>query len=126
VEDPGRDDVTGTVELSGLILHLKWGPGAVVRESDAKALMERARALSAGRTLPLLVDMAGMKWIDRRAREAFAASWPLARAALVGTSPVDEAIAEFYISRHNPAHPTRFFTSLDEAMAWLKEDPSLS
>ncbi|MDQ0868243.1 hypothetical protein QFZ70_000716 [Arthrobacter sp. V1I9] len=121
----GLEGVTGTIELSGEILCLKWTPGAVVRESDATALMQGADALSAGRTLPLLVELTGMKWIDRRAQEAFASRWPLARAAIVGASPVDEAIAGFYIARHNPHHPTRFFTSKDAAMAWLMEDPAL-
>ncbi|WP_104044923.1 DUF7793 family protein [Arthrobacter sp. ZGTC412] len=125
MEDDRHEGVTGTIELSGEVLCLKWTPGAVVQESDAKALMQRAAALSAGRTLPLLVEIAGMKWIDRRAQEAFASRWPLARAAIVGPSPVDEAIASFYIGRHNPHHPTRFFTSKDEAMAWLTEDPAL-
>lgn len=122
--DQGHEDIIGTIELTGQILCLKWAPGAVVRESDAKALMQRAAALSAGRTLPLLVEMTGMTWIDRRAQEAFASSWPLARAAIVGTSAVDEAIARFYMARHHPDHPTRFFTSRDEAMAWLTKDPA--
>ena len=124
-EDEGHEEITGTIELSGQILCLKWAPGAVVRESDAKALMQRAAALSAGRTLPLLVEMTGMTWIDRRAQEAFASPWPVARAAIVGASPVDEAIVGFYIARHHPHHPTRFFTSRDEAMAWLSEDLAL-
>lgn len=119
MEDERLSGVTGTIELAGQILHLKWAPGAVVKESDAKALMKRATALSAGRVLPLLVEMAGMKWIDQRAQEAFAVPWPLAKAALVGASPVDKAIADFYMARHKPAHPTRFFTSTDEAMKWL-------
>lgn len=122
MEEDAHDDIFGTIELSGQILRLKWVPGAVVRESDAKALMQRASDLSAGRTLPLLVEMTGMTWIDRRAQEAFASSWPLTRAAIVGTSAVDEAIARFYMARHHPAHPTRFFTSQDEALAWLTED----
>jgi hypothetical protein len=125
MEDEGHEGVTGTMELSGDILCLRWTPGDVVRESDAKGLMQRAAALSAGRTLPLLVELTGMKWIDQRAQEAFASRWPLARAAIVGASPVDEAIAGFFIARHNPHHPTRFFTSRDEAMAWLVEDPPL-
>ncbi|WP_163167351.1 STAS/SEC14 domain-containing protein [Arthrobacter sp. Alg241-R88] len=122
MEEDAHDDVIGTIELCGQILCLKWVPGAVVRESDAKALMQRASDLSAGRTLPLLVEMTGMTWIDRRAQEAFASSWPLTRAAIVGTSAVDEAIARFYMARHHPAHPTRFFTSQGEALAWLTED----
>lgn len=121
MKDRAHEDVTGTVELVGQVLYLRWSPGAVVRENEAKALMERARALSAGATLPLLVEITGMKWIERRAQEAFAAPWPLSRAAIVGSSPVDEAIASFYIARHNPDHPTRFFTTTDDAMTWLRE-----
>ena len=67
------------------------------------------------------VEMASMTWIDRRSTEVFSACWPLARMALVGASPVDEVIARFYTARHNPACPTRFFTSMDEAMKWLTE-----
>ncbi|WP_411374150.1 hypothetical protein ACLH0K_13935 [Arthrobacter sp. MPF02] len=122
VEGMGKEGVTGTIELTGELLHLRWEPGAVVTEQDAKVLMERARELSAGRTLPLLVEMTGMTWIDQRAQEAFARPWPLSRAAIVGTTPVDEAISGFYMARHNPAHPTRFFTSKDEALAWLAEE----
>ena len=125
MEDLGSEGISGTIELSGQILCMTWAPGAVVTESDAKALMQRATALSAGRTLPLLVEMTGMKWIDGGAQKAFASSWPVTRAAIVGASPVDKAMVGFYIARHRPHHPTRFFTSRDEAMAWLAEDPVL-
>lgn len=121
MEDVG---ITGTIELSGQVLHLRWAPGATVTEKDAAVLMQRARDLSAGRNLPLLVEMTGMTWIDRAAQDAFAGTWPLSRAAIVGTSPVDAAIANFYMARHKPAHPTRFFTSVDEALAWLEADPA--
>ena len=123
MNDQEDEDVTGTIERSGELLHLKWGHGDVVRESDAKALMRRAKALSAGRTLPLLVEMAGLAWIDQGAQKAFAGTWPVTRAAVVGSSPVDRTLAGFYAGRHNPVHPTRFFTSLAEAMAWLMEEP---
>jgi len=116
------EDVTGTIELSGGLLRLKWEHGDVVTERDAVALMKRARSLSGGRPLPLLVEMTGMAWIDQGALKAFAGLWPVTRAAVVGTTPVDQTIADFYTGRHKPVHPTRFFTSLDEATAWLTED----
>lgn len=111
---------TVTVDVASEdFLHVRWTPGAVVTETDAEALKSRAAELSSGRTLPMLVEMASMKWIDRRATAIFSAPWPLARMALVGASPVDEVIASFYTSRHNHACPTRFFTSMDDAMTWL-------
>lgn len=119
------DDVTGTIELAGAVLHLKWAPGDVVTEGDAVALMKRARELSGGRPLPMLVEITGLQWIDQGALKAFAGPWPLTRAAVVGSSPVDRTLADFYTGRHKPVHPTRFFTSADEAMAWLEEDPAL-
>lgn len=122
MEDQGDQDVTGTMELSGNMLHLKWAHGDVVTERDAVALMKRASVLSAGRTLPLLVEMTGVEWIDQSALKAFAGTWPVTRAAVVGTSPVDQTIAHFYTGRHKPVHLTRFFTSMDQAMAWLMED----
>lgn len=118
----GQKSNVVAIELSRQgILHVRWTPGAVVTETEANALKSRAAAISSGRSLPMLVEMASMKWIDRRAAEIFSAPWPLARMALVCTSPVDEVIASFYTSRHNHACPTRFFTSMDEAMTWLTE-----
>lgn len=114
-------DVTGTMELSGELLHLRWAHGDVVTERDAVALMQRAKELSGGRALPLLVEITGVEWIDQGALKAFAGIWPLTRAAVVGTSPVDQTLASFYTGRHKPVHPTRYFTSMDDAMAWLEE-----
>jgi len=66
------EDVTGTIELSGGLLHLKWEPGDVVTERDAVALMESARSLGGGRALPLLAEISGVQWIDQAALKAFA------------------------------------------------------
>jgi hypothetical protein len=123
MESVGLEAFTVTLEVSTEdFLHVRWRPGAVVTETDAEALKSRSAELSSGRTLPMLVEMASMKWIDRRATEIFSAPWPLARMALVGASPVDEVIASFYTSRYNHACPTRFFTSIDQALTWLTKN----
>lgn len=120
MEFEGLEAFTVTVEVANEdFLHVRWIPGSVVTKTDAEALKSRAAELSSGRTLPMLVEMSSMKWIDRCATEIFSAPWPIARMALVGASPVDEVIASFYTSRHNHACPTRFFTSIDDAMTWL-------
>jgi hypothetical protein len=120
MESRGQEPCIVTAALSSEdVLRVRRTPGAVVTESDAKALKTQATELSSGRALPMLVEMANMKWIDRRATEMFSEPWPLARMALVGASPVDDVIASFYSSRHNHSCPTRYFTSIDEAMTWL-------
>jgi hypothetical protein len=120
VEPNGQESEIVTIELSRLgYLHVRWTPGAVVTEIEATGLKSRAAELSSGQALPMLVEMASMKSIDRGAAEIFSAPWSLVRMALVGAGPVDKVIASFYASRHNHSCPTRFFTSMDEAMTWV-------
>jgi hypothetical protein len=108
------------VELRGGIVYLRWTGGAVVTEADVRDVMADVSVLCSGRRRPLLVDMHWMEGLGSKARDAFAGSWPLTRVAVVGASPVDDVILVFYLARHRPACPTRFFTSAADAMAWLK------
>lgn len=112
------DDFKGSIELVAGILQLSWAPRSVVGESDAQAAIGKAAELCSGQVYPLLVDIAGITWIDHTARNMFAA-WPLARVAMVGASPVDEVVVHFYLTRHSPACPTRYFNDFDEARIWL-------
>jgi hypothetical protein len=110
----------GAVELRGGIVYLRWAPGAVVTEGDVRDVMAEVSALCSGRRRPMLVDMYWMEGLGYKARNIFAAAWPVNRVAVVGTSPVDQVILNFYLARHRPACPTRFFTSASDAMTWLK------
>lgn len=112
----GEKDV---VELHDGVVYLRWALGAMVTAKDARAVMAKVRDLCSGRPRPMLVDMARMEGVEHRAREIFAAAWPLTRIAVVGTSPVDRVIVNFYVARHSPACPTRFFSSFADAMTWL-------
>lgn len=108
------------MELRGGVIYLRWTGGKAVTEADVRDAMANVSVLCSGRRRPLLVDMHWMEGLDSKARDAFAGSWPLTRVAVVGTSPVDHVILVFYLARHRPACPTRFFTSATDAMAWLK------
>jgi hypothetical protein len=100
-------------------VYVHWARGAVVQECDAYAVMATASALGSGTLRPMLVDMNRMERLEHRARNVFAARWPLTRIALVGATPVDRAIVGYFVGRHNPVCPTRFFTSRADAMTWL-------
>jgi hypothetical protein len=60
-----------------------------------------------------------MEGLEHRARTVFAGAWPLTRVAVVGASPVDRVIVDFYVARHSPICPTKFFASFADAMKWL-------
>lgn len=114
------DNGQAFVELNVGVLYLKWAPGSVISENDARAIMATAARLSFGRPLPLLIDLAGIEWIDHGARNVFAACG-LPRVAMLGTSPVDEITARFFLIRHSLPGNIRYFTCFDEARMWLTD-----
>ncbi|ALV44002.1 hypothetical protein AU252_15665 [Pseudarthrobacter sulfonivorans] len=99
------DSEKAAVELHDGVVYLRWTPGAMVTAKDARAVMAKVRYLCSGRHRPMLVDMARMEGVEHKAREIFAAPWPLTRTAIVGTSPVDRVIVSFYLARHSPVCP---------------------
>ncbi|KRE76658.1 STAS/SEC14 domain-containing protein [Arthrobacter sp. Soil761] len=116
-----HDDHLGAVDLYGRVLRVRWAPGILISEAAARAMLTRARELTNGQELPILVEMTGIKGLTPHAGSVFATEWPLGRTAIVGDSPVHEVIAVFYTARHKPATPTRFFSSVNEALTWLTE-----
>jgi hypothetical protein len=108
------------VELRGGVVHLRWANGGEVTAGDVRAVLAEVTALCKGRRRPLLADMQWMEGMGFKARDIFAGPWPVTRVAVVVASPVDQVILNFYLARHRPACPTRYFTSAIEAMTWLK------
>lgn len=115
------DGARGTVELRHGVLHVQWMPGLVICEEAAVAVMSAVNELSRGRSFPMLVDMAATASMSRDARRVFARPSAVAKVALLGSSPVDRTIANFFLGIHAPAAPTRYFTCVKEAMGWLKD-----
>lgn len=113
------DGARGTVVLRDGVLHVRWIQGLAISEDAATAVMAAVKELSGGRRYPILVDMAAAASMSRGARRVFARPSTVARVALLGSSPVDRAMANFFLSMNSPAAPTRYFTCLDEAMTWL-------
>lgn len=113
------DGAKAAVELSDGLLYLRWVRGAVIDENDALAAIAAVERLCRGRGHPMLVDMAATAWLSCKARRVFARPCPVTRLALLGSSPLDRIIVNFFLGRRTPPCPNRFFTSRGEAMAWL-------
>jgi hypothetical protein len=115
----------GTVDLEdGRYIHLVWNRSVRIEEVDAHAAMASVNVVADGREFPMLVDMATTESVSRQARAVFSIPCAASRIALLGSSPVDRVLANFFLSLHVPPCPTRFFTSRDEAMAWLLREPA--
>jgi hypothetical protein len=115
----------GTVDLDdGRYIHLVWNRSVRIEEVDAHAAMASVNVIADGGEYPMLVDMATTESVSRQARAVFSIPCAASRIALLGSSPVDRVLANFFLSLHVPPCPTRFFTSRDDAMAWLLEEPA--
>lgn len=114
----------GTVDLEdGRYIHLVWNRSVRIEEVDAHEAMAAVNVVADGSEYPMLVDMATTESVSRQARAVFSIPCAASRIALLGSSPVDRVLANFFLSLHVPPCPTRFFTSRDDAMAWLLEEP---
>lgn len=105
---PARD-TAARIEVDDGVVFLRWSPGAVISEVQARTAMEQIAALCGGRPLPLLVEMPEVQWVDHEAMGVFSASWPLSRVAIIESTPVDHIVAAFYLARHTPPCPTQLF-----------------
>jgi hypothetical protein len=115
------DGGKGTVELGADgVIHLIWEPRVRIEIEDAQAAMAAVNLLAGDNTYPMLVDMATTENVSREARGVFSIPCAANRIALLGASPVDRIIANFFLGVHIPPCPTRFFTSRDESMKWLQ------
>ena len=115
----------GTVDLEdGRYIHLVWNRSVRIEDVDAHAAMASVNVIADGGEYPMLVDMATTESVSRQARAVFSIPCAASRIALLGSSPVDRVLANFFLSLHVPPCPTRFFTSRDDAMAWLLEEPT--
>lgn len=101
------------------LVHLRWQPGITIEVDDAKAAMAKVNEVCQGSPHPMLVDMAAVASVTREARSIWSIPCSASRIALLGRSPVDRVLANFFLGVHIPPCPTRFFTSRSEAMDWL-------
>jgi hypothetical protein len=101
------------------LLRLTWARDASITEADAEAAMEQVNVLCGESRHPMLVDMATTSDVSRGARGVFGRPCQASRIALLGASPVDRVLANFFLGLNKLPCPTKFFTSEADALSWL-------
>ena len=112
--------VTITFNEDGILV-VRSHTGKDQNESKARENLETCRRLLGDKKAPVLVDMREMAALDKQARKVYAteSDFALAQAMLVD-SAFTRISANLFIRIARPIHPTRMFTSEDEALQWLK------
>ncbi len=98
------------------IQRLRWREGSVISGQDASDVLETSFRLACRKPYAILVDMTTIVHLTQEARAAFNADSRVLAAALLGAGPMDEVLAG---GAHTAVHPTSYFTSEDEALAWI-------
>ncbi len=109
-------DGKNVLSVSAGIITSVWQPGSFVDVHDAKDAMRAVAQVSGGTPMPMLSEMTDVE-ISAAARYEFAQTTGVLAIAVLGSSTVDRVIAAA-MSRHT-RYPHEFFTSRDDAMAWL-------
>lgn len=109
------------LDASGIVV-VTHAPQSVLDVAIARRILDSHRRFAAGRKLPVLVDARGVRRADREARELVAGPAVAAhtsRVALLVGGTVSAVIGNFFLRVSRPVYPTRVFSDIEEARAWL-------
>ncbi|NNC92252.1 MAG: hypothetical protein HKN80_07135 [Acidimicrobiia bacterium] len=113
------------VNEAGLLYH-RLDEGVIVRAEHAAGIREAVREVSGGAPIRAVVDISGVEFADRKARDAIASSLDdsneVATAVVVG-SPVSRALGTLFLKLSRPARPVRLFLDEEEAARWVAAVP---
>jgi hypothetical protein len=115
------NDNAFSLHVDGGIVVVRWTAGVEITGQLAAEAMDSVDEINGDRKRPLLVDMTGTATVSREARSVFSRECQVSRMALVGRSAVDRVLANFAVKVYSIAIPSRFFTSVPQALAWLRE-----
>ncbi|CAD5268119.1 MULTISPECIES: hypothetical protein [unclassified Imperialibacter] len=105
------------------ILHFIYKPNTELNLDAAKKVVEDRKTIQKGKSYPVLCDIRGLKDVDKVARDFLAkeGSSLVDAVALVVDSPAYEFMANFYLKVSKPDVPTKMFSSIEEALEYIKK-----
>lgn len=100
--------------------------GAEQTLADAEEQLREQAAHFGATRRPFLMDISRVRSLSRDARNYFANSEEsmalFSCVALIVGSPLSRAVGNFFIGLNKPRMPTRLFTSIDDALVWIREE----
>jgi len=106
------------------IMFGEYKPNKVVTIDAAKRIADDRIQLSENKSLPNLVFISNLSSVTKEARDYFSKGPGMnciSKLALITTSPIGRVTGNFFLQINKPITATKLFTSVDEAVKWLKE-----
>jgi hypothetical protein len=105
------------------IIHGVALPDSQQSVEDARENVECVQNMAAGERVPLLVDIRQTGTLSREARMLYGSeegARAITAVALVGDTAFSRVVGNLYIRLSKPRYPARLFSSVDEAIVWLR------
>jgi hypothetical protein len=114
------------IDEAGL-LRQRLDEGITVRAEHAAGIREAVAEVAAGAPVRAVVDISGVEFADRKARDALATSLDdsneIATAVAVG-SAVSQALGTLFLKLSRPSRPVKLFLDEAEAARWVATVPA--
>jgi hypothetical protein len=113
------------IDEDGLLYH-RLDDGITVRDEHAAGIRDAVAEVAAGAPVRAIVDVSGVEFADRQARDALASalddSNEVATAVIVG-SAISQTLGTLFLKLSRPSRPVKLFLDEAEAAGWVSTVP---
>jgi hypothetical protein len=113
------------LDEAGLLWH-RLDHGVTVRADHAGGIREAVQEVSRGKPVRAVVDISGVQFADRTARDALATSIDdsneVATAVIVKTT-ISQVMGTLFLKLSRPVRPVRLFVDEGDAAKWVAAVP---
>jgi hypothetical protein len=116
---PAPAPVVAFTVLADLAVKAVLPRGADLNETAAAQLYSRLGELAGDRRVAVVLELTGVRSVNRAARAAYAAIPSVSAWAILGETPVDRLLGHFLLGGEFSSVPARYFTAENDALDWL-------
>src|SRR5690349_20685831 len=119
----GREPALDAIRISRIadgLVSITLQPGAHITNAFRSKIREQVIAAFDGQPAGVMLNLAGVAFIDREAMIPGTPSVTVTALALLGQNAVDRVVAHRLLGLASPQCPTGYFTHTQEALDWLR------
>ncbi len=110
------------LDSAGILWH-RLRPGVHITKAHADETLAAVRRVTGGSKVPAVIDMRGVAFADREARNSFAGSSETSlevATALIVDSSFSRNLGNLFLKFSTPQRPVKMFTTEESAVEWVR------